>query len=248
VNAPANAVQRIGGALQKVPPAYWAASRALRLVGQRRRPGQIERYLAANERRRLRLGSGRHTDPGWLSADLLPVHPRVIFMDVTRPWPLPSQSFDVIHCEHVIEHLSYEGGLAMLGEAHRVLRPGGVLRIATPNLALVARLISVGGGGADAAIADYVRWSNDTYGTAAERRDSANAAFVANRMVRNWGHTFIYDDATLRGALAGSSFHDIVPVIPGESAHAELRGVDRHHEEIGVAANDLETLAFEAMA
>ena len=81
--------------IQRVPPAYWAAATVLRLIGLRRRPRQIERYLAANERRRLRLGSGRHTDPGWLSADLLPVSLRVVFMDVTKPFPLPSQS---IHC------------------------------------------------------------------------------------------------------------------------------------------------------
>jgi predicted SAM-dependent methyltransferase len=246
MNAPANTPQRIGAALQRVPPAHWTAAMALRLIGLRRRPRQVERYLAANERRRLRLGSGRHTDPGWLSTDLLPVSLRVVFMDVTKPFPLPSASFDVIHCEHVIEHLGYDGGLAMLGECHRVLRPGGVLRIATPDLALVARLVADGAD--DPALTDYVRWSNGTYGTAAERRDTANAAFVANRMVRNWGHTFIYDDATLGAALAAAGFHDIVAVTPCESSHPELRGVDRHHEEIGVAANELETLALEATA
>ena len=95
------------------------------MIGLRRRPRQIERYLAASERRRLRLGSGRHTDPGWLSADLLPVSLRVVFMDVTKPFPLPSQSFDIIHCEHVIEHLGYEGGLAMLAECRRACARAG---------------------------------------------------------------------------------------------------------------------------
>lgn len=246
MTAPKTIAQRVGGALQHVPPAYWAASTALQLIGRRRRPRQIERYLEAHERRRLRLGSGRHTDPGWLSADLVPVSRGVVFIDATRPFPLPSASFDLVHCEHVIEHLRYEGGLAMLAECHRVLRPGGILRIATPNLALVARLIAADG--ADPALAGYVRWTNETFGTAAERRDAGNPAFAANRLVRSWGHTFIYDAATLRAALAGAGFRDIVAVTPGSSAHAELCGVDRHHEEIGAPANDLETLAFEATA
>ena len=42
--------------------------------------------------------------------------------------------------------------------------------------------------------------------------------------MRNWGHTFIYDDATLRGALAGAGFHDVIAVTPGRlHAHPEQR-------------------------
>ena len=55
---------------------------------------------------------------------------RVVYMDATEPFPLPSQSFDAVHCEHVIEHVAYEAGMTMLRECRRVLRPGGVLRIA----------------------------------------------------------------------------------------------------------------------
>jgi hypothetical protein len=39
-----------------------------------------------------------------------------------------------------------------------------------------------------------------------------------------------------------------VKVASGESAHTELRGIDRHHDEIGTQANELETLVLEAIA
>jgi len=246
MSPPANLPQRIGGALARVPPAYWLVARTLRAIGVRRRPRQINRYLERHAHRRLRLGSGRHTDPGWLSGDFLPVSPRVVYLDVTESFPLPADSFDIVHCEHVIEHISYEQGLFMLRECHRVLRAGGILRIATPDLALVGRLITQGGG--DPALLEYVRWSNENYGTEAERLDPANAAFAANRLVRNWGHTFIYDAATLRAALESAGFRDVLGVTPGSSSHLELRGIDRHQEEIGEAANELETLAYEATA
>lgn len=45
--------------------------------------------------------------------------------------PISSQSFDLIVSLHVIEHLPDPKQFVM--EAHRVLRPGGILLIATPN-------------------------------------------------------------------------------------------------------------------
>jgi len=44
----------------------------------------------------------------------------------------PGQAFDVITCWHVIEHVANPRRL--LGEMHRLLAPGGVLALATPNL------------------------------------------------------------------------------------------------------------------
>jgi 2-polyprenyl-3-methyl-5-hydroxy-6-metoxy-1,4-benzoquinol methylase len=56
-------------------------------------------------------------------------------LDVTRniPWPLDDESFDVVHIGAVIEHV-YDFH-ALFSEAYRVLRPGGVVIISTPNLA-----------------------------------------------------------------------------------------------------------------
>ncbi len=241
-----NIPQRIGGRLQRYPTAYQAATLGLQALGRARRRRQIANYLSTHERRYLRVGSGSHTDPGWLSVDLVPVSLGVVFMDVTKTFPLPTDSFDAVQCEHVIEHLPYAAGQVMLAEIHRVLRPGATLRIATPNLDLVARLIR--GGEDDPALAAYVEQSNRRYGSPDELTEVANPAFTANRLARNWGHTFLYDEATLRGALLSTGFSEIATATPGESSHPELRGVDRHEQEIGPENNELETLALEATA
>src|SRR5205814_992975 len=80
-------------------------------------------------------------------------------------FPLPDASFDFVFSEHMLEHLSYEEGLACLRECRRVLRPGGRIRIATPSLERLARLY-------DAEQTDvqrrYVRWAADSFVPEAE--------------------------------------------------------------------------------
>jgi len=54
--------------------------------------------------------------------------------DATRGLPLPAGSCDAIYSSHMLEHLDREGADAFLREALRLLRPGGVLRLAVPDL------------------------------------------------------------------------------------------------------------------
>lgn len=58
-------------------------------------------------------------------------------------WPLAEESADLVICDNVLEHLPEPG--AFFAEARRVLRPGGVVCIRTPNqwnyVALLSRLI-----------------------------------------------------------------------------------------------------------
>jgi len=53
--------------------------------------------------------------------------------DITRPFPFPDNTFDVVTASHCIEHVADTD--ALLREIQRVLRPGGYTVIATPNLA-----------------------------------------------------------------------------------------------------------------
>jgi SAM-dependent methyltransferase len=51
------------------------------------------------------------------------------------PVPLPDASADLIHADQVIEHFNTSTEFTeFLAEAHRVLKPGGVLSLACPNL------------------------------------------------------------------------------------------------------------------
>jgi len=58
------------------------------------------------------------------------------------PFPFDDDSFDVVLCMEVLEHLGYSPS-HMLAESHRVLRPGGRLLITVPNLINIKRTVSM---------------------------------------------------------------------------------------------------------
>lgn len=88
----------------------------------------------------LNLGCGQHYHPDWLNIDLVSTGPGVRAHDLSRGIPLPDASCDVVYHSHVLEHLRRPDALRFLRECHRVLKPGGVLRVAVPNLEVICRL------------------------------------------------------------------------------------------------------------
>ena len=117
------------------------ARRELRLVRSLIGPSKgIRSYLDTHEIRKLQLGAGSTVLSGWFNADRDPERPQSAYLDTAHRFPLPDASFDYVFSEHQIEHLSSSRGLFMLAECYRILRPGGRIRIATPNLATIAAL------------------------------------------------------------------------------------------------------------
>lgn len=51
---------------------------------------------------------------------------------------LADETCDIVFCSHVIEHIPHVRLPEILSEVNRVLKPGGVLRILTPNLEAIA--------------------------------------------------------------------------------------------------------------
>lgn len=65
----------------------------------------------------------------------------VVETNVAHPLPFPDQSFDVIVCSHILEHLAQPQGL--VSEAHRLLRPGGLLVVGVPICLWWTRLLRI---------------------------------------------------------------------------------------------------------
>src|SRR5260370_6290690 len=63
----------------------------------------------------------------------------VRFANAAARIPCASGSVSALYSSHMIEHLDRAGARAFLAEAKRVLRPGGVLRLAAPDLARLVR-------------------------------------------------------------------------------------------------------------
>ena len=204
----------------------------------------VERYLAVQDVARLEIGAGNTVVEGWLGTDLRPRHPEVLEMDATKPFPFPDHCLDFVHAEHLIEHLSWRQGQHTLAECRRVLKPGGVLRLATPDLAL---LVAIYRGDAGPEGDHYLEWA---YNAFLKKAPHVHPAFLLNHNLRAWGHTFVYDTEVLRLALEDAGFVDIEQCRLGESRHEHLRGLERHHlKGKGTEARDravrFETMIFE---
>jgi len=55
-------------------------------------------------------------------------------VDIAKPLPFPNDRADYVFIEHGLEHVSGPSGLRFLDECHRILKPGGRLRICVPVL------------------------------------------------------------------------------------------------------------------
>ena len=84
--------------------------------------------------RRLNWGCGEHPEPGWLNSDVKNVPGIDIVADVRAGLPLESDSIDYITSIHALPELPYPDLVPALRELRRVLKPGGVLRLALPDL------------------------------------------------------------------------------------------------------------------
>jgi len=212
-----------------------------------RRQETIRRYLETHAVRKLQIGAGPNALAGWLNADFTPRRPSDIFMDATRPFPLPADSFDFIFSEHMIEHVPFALGRRMIAECYRVLKPGGRIRIATPNLEQIVGLRTPT---PSAAQRQYVSWAIANHGSGALETDMRDnlyrPSYVINNFFWEFGHYFVYDLETLVATLRASGFLDAVACTPGDSAVPELSGLESHGALIGEEYNRFETMVVEA--
>lgn len=86
----------------------------------------------------LDVGCGRSKSPGAIGIDrraepgIDPNNLRDINHDLTQfPWPIEDNSFDLIICQHVIEHLP--DTVKTMEELNRIVRPGGKIFMETPH-------------------------------------------------------------------------------------------------------------------
>ncbi|MDZ7771611.1 MAG: methyltransferase domain-containing protein [Balneolaceae bacterium] len=78
----------------------------------------------------LNIGCGETWHPDWVNLDLAPRHPEVRRHDLREGLPFGEGTVDACYSSHVLEHLDEEEADFFIREQRRVLRPGGVLRVA----------------------------------------------------------------------------------------------------------------------
>jgi predicted SAM-dependent methyltransferase len=143
--------------------------------------------------RAVHLGAGGHRLTGWVNVDLAP--PGVdVLADFAAALPFRTGAVDFLHSEDLIEHLELDAGKALVAECHRVLRPGGVMRILTPDLRALIEQVYL------ERRPSHLEWCG--------RHLTAEGACEAlNTHLRMHGeHRFVYDAETLTAMLRAAGF------------------------------------------
>lgn len=211
-------------------------------------PLRITRYLRTQPVRKLQIGTGPNPLRGWLNTDLLPdTYPEhrdeIVFLDAARPFPFDDMTFDYVFSEHQIEHIPEPAAHSMIRECFRILRPGGRVRIGTPDLAAILGLYDEP---LDETQRRYVEWVMTRFRP--NVRFGNKRCYVINHMFTDHKHQFIYDLETLSAILADAGFAEIVRWNPGESDDPVLRGLESHGQAIGdEEVNRFETMVVEAV-
>jgi len=93
----------------------------------------VWRSQTAYERQKGRPYAGEFTNISFSALPRASQGP-VRQFDIRKRHPFPDDTFDAIHSNHVVEHLTVEETGSYLAETQRVLKPGGIFRLAVPDL------------------------------------------------------------------------------------------------------------------
>ena len=155
----------------------------------------------------IRIAS--HAEINWINIDIEPSHKPDLVLDCLKLSEHFGENYaDYIWSCHHLEHMAYpEGVLKCLDEFRRVLKPGGIVRIASPNLAVVAKA--------------YVEGSDLTFMYGKNHKGYYYKDTPAERFLyfmRAWQHTFVPDPDQITGLLTEVGFRNIQIKAPNESA------------------------------
>lgn len=93
-----------------------------------------------NKKIELYLGSGKRNIPGFIHIDL-DDYPHLAYKHDIASLPMFSNnSVDLIYTSHSFEYFDRQEGEKVLKEWHRVLKPGGTLRMAVPDFEAITRV------------------------------------------------------------------------------------------------------------
>jgi len=88
----------------------------------------------------LNLGCGGRYHKDWVNIDFNSSGPDVIKHNLCLGIPTPNEAFDVVYHSDLLEHFPKSYAPAFLKECWRVLKPGGIIRVAQPDLEEIVRL------------------------------------------------------------------------------------------------------------
>ncbi len=163
----------------------------------------------------LRLGESRKFE-GWVSTNYQ-VFCRHL-LDATKPFAVrPGANYIVI--DNVIEHLPLSKGVLMLENIYDCLNPGGILRLATPDLCAIASMYLK---------PNYVEIENFKNDFKPHGIDIRYPADLLKATFNHFGHQtgYVYDLNILTSILVNLGYVNIKKYLPGESDIPALENIE----------------------
>jgi predicted SAM-dependent methyltransferase len=158
---------------------------------------------------------------GWINSDILDLDKfaatqgyTFLHLDASKPMPFPDGYADAIFSSHLIEHLSREEGARFVQECFRVLRPGGVIRLATPDVGGLMSQYHYDMGKYEDHLADYKDAPDEDPDGLKQYRHvnvgvgNAETPLDAFAHIALSGHKAVYDLGVLYKILADAGFED----------------------------------------
>lgn len=172
--------------------------------------------------RKLQFGSGGRNLEGWENYDAE--------VDISKPLPFPDNCASRIFAEHVIEHVTHQEAWNFLEECKRVLAPGGVVRIAIPDVERISCFVND----------EYMQVVQRTVGGDGSARAAIKAAVFEH------GHKAAWTKQLLWVFMHTIGF-DVIEECPGRSQHRDLVNVEQHWKTVGKKVSDTETSVVEGV-
>jgi len=142
----ASQIYRDGGPLELLGRSLrFAGNRIVSKSDERRKREMIDNYR--DDPKYLNVGGGDFVREHWRVLDYYTpwydysdvfIDFDIDLEDLDR-WPIEDDSYDLVYSSHALEHLSDDAVERTLEEAHRILKPGGRIRINVPDMDLVLR-------------------------------------------------------------------------------------------------------------
>jgi predicted SAM-dependent methyltransferase len=206
----------------------------------------IDNYIKNNDIKKMQIGCGSNNLKGWLNTDLN-YNDKVAFLDAGAEFPIESDTFDYIYSEHLFEHLKVEQQLNMLMESYRILKKGGVMRIATPSLDFLFDLYSNPN---TIQNKHYVEWAVKNIPNLKIVSNSIidfeeHHNYVINNFFKAWGHQMLHNYSSIKKLAFQCGYTQIRQSKVGESEVSYLRNIEKHGTIIPEEMNLIETMVVE---
>jgi len=150
----------------------------------------------------LNLGSGANPVKGFVNIEGVAQRHKEMWLDLRNGLPFPDNTVDGIFTCHVFEHFYMPELAPLVKDCHRVLKPGGTLRILVPSV--------------DKAIAAYVN-QDPSFFSPFPRAYKSMGGKLYNFLLCEGQHRIIFDFSLMEEILLYSGFHTVEEKAGGES-------------------------------